>query len=101
MSTSANILSRPSDGSLPARTPGGDERFVLIVIPDRYKGPMSDIGRRIGGLRRVKSVQLDAAKGKFTVTVAPGGVEARRVVGEVCAMGCMVRLLPVANDFKA
>lgn len=59
---------------------------------------MSDIGKRIGGLQRVRSVEVDADKLLFTVTVAAGGVDVRRVVGEVCAMGCMVRLLPVAND---
>ncbi len=87
-------LQRTGLQSLVVHGSDGSSRFDMVVIPDRFKGPLDDIRRRIGGLSRVRSVQLDPRSGRFTVTVGSGGAEPRRIIGEVCAMGCVVRLVP-------
>ncbi len=92
---------RPSTDKLAARGMDGSVRFDLIVIPDRFKGPMSDISKRIGGLQRVTCVHLDPATGRFSVAIAAGGVDPRRVIGEVCAMGCVVCLVPTESRIAA
>ena len=93
VSSRVEALQRPGTQPLVSQGPDGSTRFDLVVIPDRFKGPMDDIRRRIGGLSRVRSVHLDPAKSRFTIIVGAGGAEARRVIGEVCAMGCIVRLV--------
>ncbi len=94
MTSLVETLQRPGMQSLVTQGPDGSCRFDMVVIPDRFKGPLDDIRRRIGGLSRVRSVQLDPRAGRFTVTVGSGGAEPRRIIGEVCAMGCVVRLVP-------
>ena len=93
MTSVVETLQRPGLQSLVTLEPDGSTRFDIIVIPDRFKGPLDDIRKRIGGLSRVRSVQLDLRAGRFTVVVSSGGAEPRRIIGEVCGMGCVVRLL--------
>ena len=101
VSARVDAFPRPGTPALVTQEPDGSTRFDLVVIPDRFRGPMDDIGRRIGGLSRVRSVQLDRAKSRFTVTVGSGGAEPRRIIGEVCSMGCIVRLVPSASALAA
>ncbi len=81
--------------------PDGSTRFDLVVIPDRFRGRMDDIRRCIGGLSRVESVQFSPAQSRFSITVKAGGAEPRRIIGEVCAMGCIVRLVRVPFTIAA
>ena len=101
VSSRVETLQRSGAQSLASQGADGSTQFHLIVIPDRFKGPMADIGRRIGGLSRVRSVQFDQAKSRFTIIVGSGGAEPRRIIGEVVAMGCVVRFVPGSSAIAA